>query len=52
MTKEEKINRLVEHWVQGMDLSALEDFYIYTKTLELEKWNEAELNECLQEIEQ
>ena len=47
MDKHEKISKLVNHWLEDMDSSALKEFYIDTKTDDLEDWLEEDLDECL-----
>lgn len=49
MSKEEKIRKLVQHWVSNMDLLELEDYYIDTKTEELEQWCEESLDHILEQ---
>ena len=47
MSKAEKIEMLVSSWLDEMDLSALQDYYTDTKTEEVEKWTEEEIEQCL-----
>ena len=48
MSKEEKIEMLVTYWLAEMDLSALQELYVYIKTEELEHWSEEEIEKCLE----
>ena len=48
MSKEEKIRKLVQHWVSNMDLLELEDFYTDIKMEELSSWDEEDLDYYLE----
>jgi hypothetical protein len=48
MNKEEKIRKLVQHWVSNMDLLELEDFYTDIKMEELSSWDEEDLDYYLE----
>ena len=52
MNKEEKIEMLVSNWLAEMDLSALQELYVYIKTEELEHWSEEEIEKCLEVYKQ
>ena len=50
MTREEKIHAIVNAWVSSLDVSYLEDFYIQTRTEDLENWTDEDLDFQLGEI--
>jgi hypothetical protein len=47
MDKQEKIEKIVKHWLENMELDDLEQFYIDLKTYELEDWNDEDLDETI-----
>ncbi len=50
MTKQEKIEKLVSHWVSNMDLSDLEYFYTDVMHDRLEDWDEQDIDYHLGEL--
>ncbi len=50
MTKHEKIQKLVNHWVSNMDIDDLENFYIDVMHDRLEDWDEKDLDYHLGEL--
>ena len=50
MDKQEKIEKIVRHWLENMELADLERFYIDLKTYELEDWNDENLDETLERL--
>ena len=47
MDKQEKIEKIVRHWLSNMELDDLEQFYIDLKTYELEDWEEEDLDDTI-----
>jgi uncharacterized protein (DUF1786 family) len=50
MDKQEKIKKIVRHWLSNMELDDLEQFYIDLKTGELEDWTESDIDETLEGV--
>ena len=49
LSREEKISRIVQTRLEGMDLSALEDFYVDIKTEQFEEASDALLDAIFEE---